>query len=270
MYCPTCGAQIPDDSVFCRNCGAPIPGRRVPDGLFEEAPAAPVKTTPAIFKNLLNTLKAFFSKKPDEGVHVAGESNTLEWTMLIGTNILIFAFAYAINLRQIFSAALSSLIGSDLGSMGSYLLGSAVFNFGFHLLFGFLIGIFLNAVVFGAYFLLEKVIHRSERGLMNILNTVAYSTIPLTLIFVLNMLLGLIWGYLVIPFTLIAMLAQAMILHTALRKNAKNGRVSFLIFIGVCFVALSLILLIGYLFFRAGVSASGSVAVGRLGSYFGF
>ena len=271
MYCPTCGAQIPDDSVFCRNCGAPIPQRRAPENLFEEQ-AAPVKAkpaTPEIFTNLLKTIKAFFSPKPDEGVHVAGESNTLEWTMLIGLNILVFAFAYAINVRQIFGSALSSLAGS-LGSFGSDLFGDSLFNFGFFLLFGFLISILANSIVFGAYLLLEKVIHRGGQNLFGILNTVAYSTIPFTLICVLNMILGIIWGPLVIPFALIAALPQVYLLHTVLKKNAKGGRVSFLAFIGVSLAAILLTFLFGYLFFKAGVSASTSSAMKSFSNYFGF
>lgn len=271
MYCPTCGAQIPDESVFCRNCGAPIPKRRAAEDLFEEedAPVNAKPATPEIFTNLLKTVKAFFSPKPDEGIHVAGNSNTFEWAILIGLNILVFAFAYAVNVRQIFGSALSSLVGSSLGSFGSDLLGDSLFNFGFFLLFGFLISLLANGAVFGAYFLLEKVIHRGEQNLFGILNTVAYSTIPFTLICLLNMLLGLIWGPLVIPFALIAALAQVYLLHTALKKNAKGGRVSFLAFIGVSLVALLVTFLFGYLLFKAGVSASASSTAKSIGSYLG-
>ena len=269
MYCPTCGAQIPDDSVFCRNCGAPIPGRAPSNPPMAEKRAPAVKTTPEIFKNLLNSVKAFFSAKPDEGIHVAGESNTFEWAILIGLNILVFAFAYAINMRQIFNSALSSLAGS-WGSLGSSLLGSSIVNFGFFLLFGFLISIIANGVVFGAYFLLEKVILRGEQPFMGVLNTVAYSTIPFTLICVLNMILGLIWGFLVIPFMLIAALAQVMLLHVALKKNAKNGRVSFLVFIGVSFAALLVTFLIGYLLTTAGLSASTSAALHSARGWFSY
>ena len=246
MYCPKCGAQIPDDSAFCSSCGAPVSG-----GSPVEKKTAPVKTGPSMFENLLKTIKAFFSTKPDEGVYVAGESRTFEWAILIGANILFFAFAYAINIRQILDSALGILSG-------------AAVHFGFFLLFGFLISILANGIVFGAYLLLEKVIHRGDQSLMSILNTVAYSTIPFTLVCALNMLLGLVWGLLVIPFVLIAALAQVYLLHTALKKHAKSGRVSFLAFIGISLAALFLTFLFGYLFFKAGVSASVSVAISSL------
>ncbi len=83
------------------------------------------------------------------------------------------------------------------------------------------------------------------------------------------MLLGLIWGPLVIPFALIAALAQVYLLHTALKKNAKGGRVSFLAFIGVSLVALLVTFLFGYLLFKAGVSASASSTAKSIGSYLG-
>lgn len=274
MYCPTCGAQIPDDSVFCRNCGAPIPGRKAPENRFEEKPA-PEKKTPEIFTNLLKTVKAFFSKKPEEGIRVAGESNTFEWTILIGLNVLIFAFAYAINARQIVSGiagTIGSSLQSSMGSMASLFgafdlsseLTNSIANFGFFLLFGFLISLFANAVVFGAYFLLEKIIHRGEQSFFGVLNTVAYSTIPVTLVCALNIILGIIWGALVIPFVLTAGLAQVFLLYVALKHNAKENRVSFLISIGVTLGALLVIFLIGYLFFGAGVGASARVAMRSL------
>ncbi len=280
MFCPTCGAQIPDDSVFCRNCGAPIPGRKAPENLFEQKPAEKVKTTPAIFTNLLNTVKAFFSKKPEEGIHVAGESSTFEWTILLGLNVLVFAFAFAINVRQTvssFTGVLAGALQSSLGSFGSLLGGydvssqltSLIANFGFFLLFGILISLFANAIVFGVYFLLEKVIHRGEQSFMGTLNTVAYSTIPVTLICTLNMLIGIIWGALAIPFFVAAVVAQIFLLYVALKHNAKENRVSFLISIGVCCGALVLIFVIGYLFFGAGVAASASVATRSL-SYYGW
>ena len=288
MFCPTCGAQIPDDSVFCRNCGAPIPGRQTPNGTTREPRAEKVKTTPAIFTNLLNTVKAFFSKKPEEGIHVAGESNTFEWSILLGLNVLVFAFAFAINVRQIVSgftdvigSTLQGSLQSSMGSLGSLLGGynlsseltGFIANFGFFLLFGILISLFANAIVFGVYFLLEKVIHRGNQSFMGTLNTVAYSTIPVTLVCTLNMLIGIIWGVLVIPFFVTAVVAQIFLLYIALKHNAKENRVSFLISIGVCCSALVLIFVIGYLLFSAGVSASTSVAMRNLSSnmsYYGW
>ncbi len=265
MYCPHCGTQIPDDSAFCRNCGKPIP---------KEAPVVKsAPSVPPILANLLETVKGFFSKDPTEGMTLVAASETHEWAILLGLNVLAFAFAFAVNAKQIalmFINSLMSALESSMGGYGSILssaapaMGSFV-NFGYFFLFGLLISILANAIVFGAYFLLEKVVHRGGQTVFGVLNTVAYSTIPFTVVCLLNMLLGLIWGFLVIPFVLIAALAQVILLYSALQKNAEDGRVRYFVFIGVCLIALFLTLLFGFLFTRAGLSASIDAAMSRYG-----
>lgn len=236
MFCQKCGSEIPDDSVFCRNCGAPIPGKTQPNAPAARA-AAP---TPPIFTNLLNSLKGFFSGKPESGLKLAGESKTHEWSMLIGLNVLVFGFAYAVNARQLFSA----------------FLGYSIPKFGYGLLFGLLISLFANAILFGGYFLLEKVIHRGEQSFVGALNTIGYSTIPVTIILLLNMLLGLIWIWLIVPFFVTAIFAQLVLVLIALRENAKEHKVSFLLVICVFFAVFVLTLLFGYLFTKSGMTAS--------------
>ncbi len=250
MFCQKCGAQIPDDSIFCRSCGAPIPGK---------APVAqksqPSSQPSPFAANLLGQLKAFFSGKPESGLKVAGSSNTHEWSVLIGANILIFAFAYAVNFVESGSAALGGMLGM---------------KFGFALLFGLLISIVANAILFGGYLLLEKVIHRGEQPVLGVLNTVAYSTIPVTIICLLNMLFGLIWIYLIVPFFVTAVFAQLFLLLIALKANAKDHKVSFLLVIAILFAIFTMTLLFGYLFTRAGINASVKSPYSNIGSYFGY
>lgn len=235
MFCQKCGAQIPDDSVFCRSCGAPVPGAQGGQKTRTSSQPAP------LFANLLNQLKGFFSGKPESGLKLAGESNTHEWSILIGANILVFAFAYAVNLIEMSKGLLGGLIS---------------IKFGFGLLFGFLISLVANVILFGGYLLLEKVIHRGEQPIVGALNTVAYSTIPVTIICLFNMLFGLIWFYLIIPFFITAIFAQLFLLLIALKDNAKDHKVSFLLVIAIFFAIFTLTLLFGYLFTKAGMSAS--------------
>ena len=262
MFCTKCGSQIPDDSTFCRNCGAPVSAAKHP----APAPAAEKKKAevPEILTNLLNTVKAFFSKKPESSLAVAQSSKTHEWAILFGLNVLFFAFAYAINARQIIGGSLAGLLSLGGSSAGTSMV-SAFLNFGFFLLFGLLISILANGIVLGAYYLTENVLLKGDQDFLEILHTVSFSTVPFTVICVLNMLLGLIWGFLVIPFLLIAALAQIYLLHYAIRKQTNDDRPGFLVFLAVCFIALLLICTIGFLFTRAGLGASVNSALRSLG-----
>ena len=259
MFCPKCGAQIPDDSMFCRNCGSPVPGK---------TPVKPVKSapvTPPIVTKLLNALKAFFSAKPESGIRAAYSSDTHEWSILAGANVLLFAFAFAVNARQLFSGLLTGISG-ELGAYASMLgtyAGSFV-NFGFFLLFGILISAFANAILFGGYFLLEKVIHKGEQPLLGCVNTVAYSTLPVTVVCLVNMLLGLIWSGLIVPFFLAAVFAQIVLLLIALRENTKEHKVNFLLLVAVFFGVFALTLLFGWLFTKAAFSASVNTAIASI------
>ena len=248
MYCNKCGAKIPDDSVFCGNCGeavgSPAGSRSTP------IPTSP-RETPPIIQNLLNTLRLFFSREPESSLPYAGASQTHEWAILIGVNVLIFAFAYAVNSLEVVGSLLSSLVGEFVP-----LEASDIINFGYFFLFGLLISLIANGIVFGAYYLLHKVILRGDQDIIGMLNTVAVSTVPFTVVCVLNMILGLIWGFMVIPFVLIAALAQVLLLYLALQQNAGDKRVGYIVFLGVCLAALFLTLLFGFLFTKAGFNAS--------------
>ncbi|MBQ4423749.1 MAG: zinc ribbon domain-containing protein [Clostridia bacterium] len=258
MFCQKCGSQIPDDSTFCRNCGAPVAGK------------APVQKTaqptPQIFTNLLNAIKAFFSPKPEAGLSIVGESKTHEWSILLGANVLFFALSFALNPGQfvlsVFGLILGPIASAAGASVSEYasVMGASgmgqMFNFGFFLLFGLLVSILANAIVFGAYLLLEKIFHRGNQPVIGALNTVAYSTIPVTIVCVLNMLLGLLWGVLIIPFLAAALLMQVFLLYFAVRKNSEKGEVKFLVFILTFLVVAFLVVLVAYLFMQAGVGAS--------------
>jgi len=255
MFCQKCGSQIPDDSTFCRNCGAPVAGK------------APVQKTaqptPQIFTNLLNAIKAFFSPKPEAGLDLAGKSTTHEWSILLGANVLFFALSFALNPGQ-FLASCFGLITGVMGAGSVYSEMSQMFNFGFFLLFGLLVSILANAIVFGAYLLLEKVFHRGNQNIIGALNTVAYSTIPVTIICLLNMLIGVLWGILVIPFLAAALLMQVMLLYFAVKKNSEKGEVKFLLFILTFLVVAILVVLFAWLFTKAGVGASIKSALSSL------
>lgn len=203
MFCQKCGAEIPENSTFCRQCGAPIKGAVAPGG------------TPAIFSNLLNSLKLFFTKGPEDGIMSAAASKTHEWSILLGTNVTMFMFAFAI-------------IGACLQ-----------FSFGFHLLFGFIIALIANGVMFGAFFGVMTLL-RKKLPFVGMLNLYAYTTIPLTIAAVLSMPFAPVWHLLPMLFFAIAVLAQILLMFLSLQK-ANDGRVNFHLFMGLMAGAIAIL-----------------------------
>lgn len=202
MFCQKCGAQIPDNSTFCRNCGAPINGKAS-------------KSSPLV-TNLLNTVKSYFSKNPEDGIMNAAGSKSIEWAILLGVNVVFFMFAFAIT-----SACLK-------------------FGFGFPLLFGLIIALIFNVVMFAAFFGALALMHK-KLPFAGMLNLYAYTTIPVTAAALISMPLAPAWHLLPMIFMGLGVLFQVILMFIALQKAADNGRVNFHLFAIVMIVALAIV-----------------------------
>lgn len=211
MFCQKCGAEIPNDSTFCRNCGAPIAGKKG---------STPKSGTPSLFTNLLNTLKLHVTKGPEESVSSAACSNSIEWAILLGANVLLFMLAFAVTLACL-----------HLG-------------FGFGLLFGFLIALIANCVQFGVLFGLTAIM-RKKLPLFGMLNLYAFTTLPLTVAAILSMPFAPVWHFLPMIFFAIALLAQFFLMYVALQK-ATDNHVNFHVFFGMIAASICLILVSSY------------------------
>ena len=199
MFCQKCGAEIPNDSTFCRNCGAPIAGKNA--------------GTPAIITNLLNPLKAFFTGKWEDGIMGAAQSNTHEWSILLGCNIILFALA-----GGVYGAA------REIG-------------FGFPFLFAFLISLAANVIMFGALYAILALMHKSL-AIIPMLNLYALTTLPLTVAALVAMPLAPAWHMFPTFFLAIAVLTQVLMMFLAVKAAAGGERVNISLFMIVYAVAL--------------------------------
>ena len=76
--------------------------------------------------------------------------------------------------------------------------------------------------------------------------------------------------WLIVPFFVTAIFAQLLLVLRALKDNAKDHKVSFLLVVAVFFAVFMLTLLFGYLFTKAGVNASVKSMYSSYSSYFGY
>ncbi len=235
MFCPKCGTELPNDATFCGNCGSKI---------GEASAPAPERTAPKpaspIFENAVNELKAFFSPKPESGIDLAKESNTHEWAILMGVNLIIFALSFGI-------------YGAALGA-----------SFGYYLLFGLLIGLIANAVLVGVCFLLPMIM-KKQINPINALNIAGYATIPLTIGAILSMPLAPAWSFFPMIIMAVAAMASFFMIYIAMQKIAE-GQMGFHTFAIVAVIAG---LLIGIAYYLLGNAAAKASVKAMMNSYYG-
>ena len=199
MFCQKCGAQIPDDSTFCRSCGAPVKAKGAAD--------SPILT------NCVESLKAFFTGKWEDGIMSAAQSNSHEWAIILGCNVILFSLA-------------GGVFGASRG-----------IGFGYPFLFGFIISLVANVVMFGALYAILTAM-RKTLPIIPMLNLYAFTTLPLTVAALAGMPLAPAWAMFPTFFLAIAVLTQVLMMYMAVKKAVGDGQVKISPFMIIFAVAL--------------------------------
>ena len=254
MFCDKCGQELPEGAVFCGNCGnrvgeaAPAePQANVSAPVETQAAPAKPKETPAIIKNLLDQAKAFFTTKDPVKV-VADSTADKSWSgaIVLGVLVIVYALAAMVNFNQ---------------SVGS--TGGAGAAFGLSLV----TGIMTAGAAVGMLFVVLKNLYKKDASFQGCLNMVAYAAMPLIAVFLVNMLLGLIWGQLPSMVTSIAMAATLLLIYTA--ANSLYGQEKSLLLGFVIAVAVVIIVSALFTYLMSSVAAKSAIrsAMGDWGCY---
>lgn len=208
MFCPKCGKEMADTAAFCPGCGNPVNGQAAP----ASAPVATAVAQPSVFMVLLNKFLAIFkSLFTPNVVKVVGEQskNTgLEWVFGIALSVLSFAFAMPVNILQTVSQMTD---------------GAANDEFPFFSFFGasILVAILVLGAVVAGLWLLTKLVAKKNVPWPCVLNMVATATLPLSLCYIANMLLGLIWWSLPVLVSIVALFMTGLLLYAGFQKLEK-------------------------------------------------
>ena len=208
MFCKNCGAQLNDDAKFCTSCGnvvaaevpAPQPEvQTVPQQPVQpvyqqpvqpvqpvyqqpmyQQPVAPAQPNPAV-TNFVAALKSFF-RNPMATVAGAAKSNTHEWALLAGLNVLIYALATAVVGLEMLTQLIKSLLGGFGGmvDLGGFYPFFPIFGI------GLLTGAAAYFVVALGIWVLVSQIFKKPVTLISVLNLVAVATLPMTAICLYN------------------------------------------------------------------------------------
>lgn len=229
MFCPNCGKNLPDNAMFCDGCGtriaaapvqppvqppvqAPVqPPVQAPVQPPVQAPVQPPVQAPVyapapaykpaqpnpLLDNSIAAIKGFFSKDPSEAVNKAGKDTSLAWLILFG----IVAF-----FNMLYSALSPLHYSGDFDALGlvSGLLDAGVWFFGMSM----------------AVLLLCKLAFGKDVAIPNIFNMTAVALLPLGCAYLLNIVLGFVWGNLETVVTYSAIVAFALLLYFGIQKLA--------------------------------------------------
>lgn len=176
MFCEKCGAQLKDGDRFCMSCGAPVKMTAHEAPVAPEKPAAPVEAPAEIpaepakpkepkapfidFKAQVACLLTMLKKSVPAGMKQAGEEKSFLFLIPLSAHIVLFPFIFAL------------VYAKSLAFTGAF--------FGQGLLIGFLAEIVVIGAIFGGLILVKKVIQKSEISIIQILNIIAYASVPAT------------------------------------------------------------------------------------------
>lgn len=236
MFCSKCGKEISDNAAFCPGCGTATNAQAAP---VSAAPVATAEAKPSVFAQLfgsfLNVLKGVFSKNIVKTVGDQAKNTGLEWVFGIALSLLSFAFAVPVNLVEL---AADAEIDEGFPFFGF---------FGMSLLIGVLV---LGATVAGLW-LLAKLVTKKDVAWPCVLNMVATATLPLSLCYIANMLLGLIWWPLPMVATIVALFMTGILLYAGFQKLEKPETSPFFPFIALVAVLVVVALLLCALLYKA-------------------
>lgn len=291
MFCKNCGAQLNDDAKFCTSCGnvvaaeAPAPqpevqtvpqqpaqpvyqqpvqpvqpGQPVYQQPVYQQPVAPAQPNPAV-TNFVAALKSFFGN-PMGTVAGAAKSNTHEWALLAGMNVLIYALATAVVGLEM----LTQLIKSLLGGFGGMVDLGGFYPFFPILGIGLLVGAAAYFVVALGIWVLVAQIFKKPVSLISVLNLVAVASLPMTAISAANMLLGLIYAPLTILLFIVAFVMTAICLYNGMQKLDKLDKSPFYGYAVIMALGIIAAVLLSTLHLEAFEAALADLAGSALGS----
>lgn len=256
MFCSNCGKNLADDARFCDGCGAQL-------GAPAAAPAAvaPQKAQNPMFNNFLNNVKGVFSKNTVKTVGEAAKSTGMEWIIAMAISAVVYAFALAVNLKQIIMSVIKSVVGGYASMVSSFI---NVFGTGF--LYGLLISLgtffVMSVLIFGTM----KLVFKKDVKFTAVLNLVATASLPLTAVYALNMLLGLIWAPLVFVFSAAGLVATVVLLYVGMQKLEKLESSPFVAYTGIWAIIIALVVIIVCVAVKSAIGdALGGLASGLMG-----
>ena len=301
MFCEKCGNNISDNALFCSACGAPVPKAETAgaDVKSEEAvngaqaaPSAatapvqtppvqtatvqtpPVQTPPAqtqpvqapymqapaapsqaslVFSAVGEYIKGFFSGRVTQTVASAAKSRGLQWLVLALANIIIFMISATLNVKYaLWSNTIVDVVASRLISIWAVLFAS--------LFIGAAVYFALGGLIFGAM----RLVFKKPVPYSSVMNMVGYATLPLTMAFIANIILGLIYVPLSLIVYTVAVIMSFCMLYIGIQKLDTLQKTPYFIFMAIAAITVAIAFLLTFILYGAIIRSGVAYGAGSL------
>lgn len=301
MFCEKCGNNISDNALFCSACGAPVPKAETAgaDVKSEEAvngaqaapsaAAAPIQTPPVqtatvqtppvqtppaqtqpvqapymqapaapsqtniIFSAVGEYIKGFFSGRVTQTVASAAKSRGLQWLVLALANIIIFMISATLNVKYaLWSNTIVDVVASRLISIWAVLFAN--------LFIGAAVYFALGGLIFGAM----RLVFKKPVPYSSVMNMVGYATLPLTMAFIANIILGLIYVPLSLIVYTVAVIMSFCMLYIGIQKLDTLQKTPYFIFMAIAAITVALALLLTFILYGAIIRSGVAYGAGSL------
>ena len=301
MFCEKCGNNISDNALFCSACGAPVPKAETAgaDVKSEEAvngaqaapsaAAAPVQTSPVqtatvqtppvqtppaqtqpvqapymqapaapsqtniIFSAVGEYIKGFFSGRVTQTVASAAKSKGLQWLVFALANIIILMISATLNVKYaLWSNTIVDVVASRLISIWAVLFAN--------LFIGAAVYFALGGLIFGAM----RLVFKKPVPYSSVMNMVGYATLPLTMAFIANIILGLIYIPLSLIVYTVAVIMSFCMLYIGIQKLDSLQKTPYFIFMAIVAITVALALLLTFILYGAIIRSGVAYGAGSL------
>ena len=301
MFCEKCGNNISDNALFCSACGAPVPKAETAGaGVKSEeavngaqaAPSAatapvqtppvqtatvqtpPVQTPPAqtqpvqapymqapaapsqasiIFSAVGEYIKGFFSGRVTQTVASAAKSKGLQWLVLALANIIIFMISATLNVKYaLWSNTIVDVVASRLISIWAVLFAN--------LFIGAAVYFALGGLIFGAM----RLVFKKPVPYSSVMNMVGYATLPLTMAFIANIILGLIYIPLSLIVYTVAVIMSFCMLYIGIQKLDSLQKTPYFIFMAIAAITVAIAFLLTFILYGAIIRSGVAYGAGSL------
>ncbi len=218
MFCNKCGKELSDNATFCSGCGNQVGAAPA------AAPAAASSSLPPILSRLISQITNFFTKKDPVGVVAnSAKDNSFSGVILAVFGVLMFAVGAMVNVNQgmlaYYKNAYDDMWSDKIAEQIAKRFPTGT-SFGMFLLLAVVVFAVASVMVYVA----TTKIAKKQISISGAVNVVAYASIPMIAVSILNMLLGLIWYPLPVIFMLVALCATVAIIGSSIDKVSESEK----------------------------------------------